>query len=95
MKISKLFLPLACALCVFAFLGQSTSSLLADGLQQVSLVSSPDPILSPSSPRPRVGLVAAACVANHLGCSSDAECCSQRCVTIRTGTRQCVGKRYR
>jgi hypothetical protein len=92
MKISKR-LPLAFALCAFAFLGQSTGPVLADGFQHVSLLTSPNPNSSPTPLQLRARLVAA-CLANHLGCSSDGECCSHRCVSIRTGTQVCVGKNY-
>ncbi len=35
----------------------------------------------------------AACVAKGIGCSTDDECCSHRCIQMGDRGRRCVGKR--
>jgi len=90
MKATVLGLTTTIALCVLVFLVQSTGPMLADGLQLVSLeASSPHPYSSPTTVPSPVGLVAA-CLPLNMGCSSDAECCSHKCLVTRRGIAQCV-----
>ena len=87
MKESKLLLGFslttAFVFCIFAFLGQSTRPILADGalLPQPVSYSLAEATPSPAAPIAGAKTIRMACYPLRGGCTKDSDCCSGHCRT--------------